>query len=125
MNGRRSFIKGFGLLGAVVGGLATARTANATSMVGGTNIEHNGFSATSDKRLMEDISHLAPPGETTNVITIMGSYGEEVQPMFNEGIGTYQFRPTYVHTNKLDMTVGKDDRLWIKVGDKWKRVAIE
>jgi hypothetical protein len=23
------------------------------------------------------------------------------------------------------MTVGKDNRLWIKVGDEWRRVALE
>lgn len=116
MSDRRKFIKGAGLLGAMLSGFAVAKTANAAV---------SNYNATSDKRLMEDISHLAPPGETTNVITIMGSYSEEVQPIFNESIGTYQFRPTYVQTNKLDMTVGKDDRLWIRVGDKWKRVAIE
>ena len=27
--------------------------------------------------------------------------------------------------NTVAMTVGKDNRLWIKVGDEWKRVAIE
>lgn len=28
-------------------------------------------------------------------------------------------------TNQVTMAVGKDNRLWIKVGEDWKRVAIE
>ena len=28
-------------------------------------------------------------------------------------------------TNQVNMAVGKDNRLWIKVGEDWKRVAIE
>jgi hypothetical protein len=31
----------------------------------------------------------------------------------------------FTHNNKVEMSVGKDDRLWIKVGDEWKRVAVE
>ena len=30
-----------------------------------------------------------------------------------------------VTTNEVSMAVGKDDRLWLKIGDKWKRVALD
>jgi hypothetical protein len=28
-------------------------------------------------------------------------------------------------THRVSMTVGKDNRLWMKIGDEWHRVAIE
>jgi hypothetical protein len=28
-------------------------------------------------------------------------------------------------THRVSMTVGKDNRLWLKIGDEWRRVAIE
>ena len=122
MNGRRGFIKGFGLLGAVVGGLSTARTANAVSMVGGT-VHDNTPSSVAN----EDISHLAPP-EQAPPISITGSYGEPVKPEREYKVGeSVYFLNGYERTvtNQVHMAVGKDDRLWMKIGDQWKRVAIE
>jgi hypothetical protein len=29
------------------------------------------------------------------------------------------------YENKVEMSVGKDNRLWVKVNDEWKRVSIE
>jgi hypothetical protein len=28
-------------------------------------------------------------------------------------------------THEVSMSVGRDNRLWIKVGEKWKRVALD
>jgi hypothetical protein len=28
-------------------------------------------------------------------------------------------------THRVSMTVGKDNRLWMKIGDEWHRVALE
>lgn len=107
MSDRRKFIKGFGLFGAVVAGAATAKVV----------VEEKA-------KPKEDISHLAPEDPTTLVLqgqrkktndqVYHGSRGELFYMMSN---------PEYV--NKVHLSVGKDDRLWIKVGDDWKRVAVE
>ena len=53
----------------------------------------------------EDISHLAPIKDNTSL------------QLFNQEKTGKQ--------NSVLLTVGKDNRLWIKVDDKWERVAIE
>jgi hypothetical protein len=86
--------------------------------------------------IKEDVSHLAPPpGATT--LQINGSYlteeekGLEAMRIGSDGsvgIGTspYIFAPFNPKTtHSVAMTVGKDDRLWMKVGDTWHRVALE
>lgn len=107
MNERRKFIKGFGLFGAVLAGAASAKLV----------IEEK-------KKPIEDISDLAPP-DTAYMLQIKGSYPykkPEPEPMNNGMLFIPSNTPT---THSVSMTVGKDNRLWIKVDDQWKRVSVE
>lgn len=109
MNARRNFLKGVGIASAFVAGVAAYKQVKEIA---------------NDSK---DISHLAPPtGATTLQIT--GSYGQAPKPApVSNGFGTsyYLTGLTSETTNRVTMTVGKDDRLWIKVGDEWRRVALE
>jgi len=114
MKDRRNFLKGAGIISAFVVGAASYKQVKEMA-------ESN-----------QDISHLAPP-EGATTLQITGSYGKPVTPWritppitaTNE-YGMYSFAPMYsTPTNSVTMTVGKDDRLWIKINEEWKRVAIE
>jgi hypothetical protein len=106
MSERRNFLRGFGLLGAVIGGAAAAKVV----------VEHRVV-----EEPKEDISHLAPENPTTLVLqgnpkpaeTLASSNGCVFIPTNRE------------FQNKVHLSVGKDNRLWIKVGDDWKRVSVE
>ena len=108
MNQRRNFIKGAGLIGAFVVGAASYKQVKEMAN------EH------------KDISHLAPPEKATT-IQITGAYGEKPKAP-EPTIGQHMF---YINgwneevTHRVSMTVGKDNRLWMKIGDEWHRVAIE
>lgn len=106
MSERRKFMKGFGLLGAVIAGAATTKVV----------IEHV------EKKEQEDISHLAPNADATLVL-----HGQKVEkePVQFQGTSFYIQPMNHEYKNKVAMAVGKDDRLWIKVGEEWKRVSIE
>ena len=99
MNNRRNFLKGAGILGAIMGGAAVPVIVQ-------------------EKKKTIDMSK-APP-ENAHTIQIMGSYGEEQKNDSSLFIPTN--RPV---TNSVTMTVGKDNHLWIKVDDQWKRVVLE
>jgi hypothetical protein len=109
MKDRRNFLKGAGIISAFVVGAASYKQVQEIA-------EAN-----------RDISHLAPP-EGATTLQITGNYGKPVTPPItatNE-YGMYSFAPMYsTPTNSVTMTVGKDDRLWIKINEEWKRVAIE
>lgn len=69
------------------------------------------------KATPQDTTKLGPPADTTNTIALCGQYST-----IPKGDSMFNTSPT---TNSVSMTVGRDDRLWIKVGDDWKRVSIE
>jgi hypothetical protein len=108
MNDRRNFIRGAGIIGAFAVGVASAKQVREMAN------EH------------KDISHLAPPKEATT-IQFTGAYGEKPKAP-EPTMGQHTF---YVNgwneevTHRVSMTVGKDNRLWMKIGDEWHRVAIE
>ena len=106
MSERRKFMKGFGLLGAVIAGAATTKVV----------IEHT------EKKEQEDISHLAPNADMS--LVLMGQKVEK-EPVQLSGSSFYIQPMNHEYKNKVAMAVGKDDRLWIKVGEEWKRVSIE
>lgn len=106
MTERRKFMKGFGLLGAVIAGAATTKVV----------IEHT------EKKEQEDISHLAPNDDMS--LVLMGQKVEK-EPVQLSGSSFYIQPMNHEYKNKVAMAVGKDDRLWIKVGEEWKRVSIE
>jgi len=104
MEQRRNFLKGAGIIGAFAIGVASYRQVKEMAN------EH------------KDISHLAPP-EGAPTLQINGAYGEKPKPQSN---GNFIFAPMNPETtHKVAMTVGKDNRLWMKIGDEWHRVAIE
>ena len=109
MSERRKFMKGFGLLGAVLAGAATTKVV----------VEH----VEKKEKEKEDISHLAPDEKTTFVL--QGNQVEK-EPVSVAGSSSFYIQPlNHEYKNKVSMAVGKDDRLWIKVGEEWKRVSIE
>jgi hypothetical protein len=109
MSERRKFMKGFGLLGAVLAGAATTKVV----------VEH----VEKKEKEKEDISHLAPDAKTT--LVLQGNQVEK-EPIPVAGSSSFYIQPlNYEYKNKVSMAVGKDDRLWIKVGEEWKRVSIE
>jgi hypothetical protein len=124
---RRKFLRNGGLLGAILGA-----TGGAVAMA-----QQQQPAALPTVVPKEDISHLAPPGGATT-LQIMGSYLTEEEAQAERmrigsngslGIGTsggpYYFSSSARQTHSVSMTVGKDNRLWIKVGDQWQRVALE
>lgn len=110
MSERRSFLKGAGIISAFVVGAASYKQVKEI--------------ANENK----DISHLAPPSGATS-LQINGSYGPppKPEPIQQLGVGSqFTFAPINTKTtHKVAMTVGKDNRLWIQVGDEWRRVALE
>ena len=125
---RRKFLRNGGLLGAILGAtggaVALSQPQEAAAVPLPTVVPTK-----------EDISHLAPPSSATT-LQIMGSYPEEKPQETMRlgsdgslGIGTsggpYYFSSSAKQTHSVSMTVGKDNRLWMKVGDQWHRVALE
>jgi hypothetical protein len=138
VNARRGFLKGFGLFSAAAGGfLATqtsfANTPSPTPIGSSTGNEHI-------VGPVEDIAHLAPLGKTTLQLTADNIPPPPPPPPQPAPVGGYFFdgymitgssypsilSDGYKETdNKVTLSVGKDNRLWIKVGDTWRRVALE
>lgn len=106
---RRSFLKGFGLFGALTAGAALG----ATPVV---------VQVKEEEKPVEDISHLAPESPTT--LILQGGVKKQHQEL-SQGNGFY-IAPTNVeYENRVAMSVGKDNRLWIQVDGKWRRVALD
>jgi len=134
VNARRGFLKGFGLLSAVVAGASAPYLAN----TGASTVVRN----TADPVLSPpvDVSHLAPLGTTTLMLTadnmpppppppvtslngayiVAGGNYNTMSPMLSVGSTS-----PIGNKNNVKMSVGKDDRLWIEVDGKWRRVALE
>jgi hypothetical protein len=70
----------------------------------------------------EDISHLAPESPTT--LVLQGGVKKQNQEL-PQGNG-FIFAPMNVeYENKVAMSVGKDNRLWIQVDGQWRRVSLD
>jgi hypothetical protein len=108
---RRNFFKGFGVLGAVVAG-ATAVKVTVEEV----------------KKPTEDHSHLEPTNNT-NIQFVADNSEKKVKPagITPDGKLFYfaESNPPIEEQNKVTLSVGKDDRLWMKVGEKWHRVSID
>jgi len=115
VNTKRSFLRGAGLFGllAGIGSVAVAESLPAP--------------LPALPEVKEDISHLAPPQNATT-IQFTGAYGKQPEP---QPVSATCGNSFYVNgfnqetTHKVSMAVGLDNRLWIKVGDEWRRVALE
>lgn len=143
VNARRGFLKGFGLGAAVIGGFASTGAANAVSVVGSSVPVDSDQPERVDRDAVEDIGHLAPKENATSLVitgdnrpppppapiavstspyVICGSNGPASGGLF---VGNFIQSCPSEELNKVSMAVGKDNRLWIRVGDSWKRVALE
>lgn len=112
---RRSFFKGAGIISAVVAAGITP------------SIVNNHVNALSNKK--EDISSLSPESGVTQ-LSLHGDNrtAKEKQAAQSKNsdssFAISSFSPS-VTTNQVSLAVGKDDRLWMKVGNQWKRVVVE
>ena len=151
VHARRGFLKGFGLLSAVVAGAATHHLANTGTSVAvrdpvnpviepPVDITHLAPLGKVNLTLSADNSPPPPPPPITNVQYYPGNIGMDFTP---KGSGqTYMFASsgstmtqqvltvgpgTHVQEDKnnVKMSVGKDNRLWIEVDGQWRRVALE
>lgn len=156
VNGRRGFLKGFGLGGVVLSGAAgsylaaTREIPNVASS--GVPIAHSNPNDVPAIPPAPDIAHLAPKeGATSLMITgdnrppppppppapivspfvttagssyVMTGCTSTLYSQSMLSIGSNGKCPDD-QLNRVAMAVGKDDRLWIKVGDSWKRVVLE
>jgi len=115
---RRSFIKGFGLGGVIAGSAAVGFTAaKAVS-----NTVSQPAPAVVYPQL-EDISHLAPR-DTGMDLTLARDNSEPEPPKVTPG--SFSFMPVNTKTtHQVSMSVGKDNRLWLKVDGKWMRVMVQ
>ncbi len=126
VNERRRFVKGIGFFAALLGGGSAAGAAANATIMGASNVPNSNITPVSEP-VVEDISHLAPP-VNASTIQITGAYGEKPKPQSIIG----PFGDSYYingcnqqTTHKATMAVGLDNRLWLKVGEDWKRVALE
>jgi hypothetical protein len=111
---RRKFLGGAGLIGGLVAGIGAAKLT---------------VEVVEKKKQSEDISHLAPSSHTNIMITADNGVKQKVKPagMTPDGKLFYlaQSSPPMDELNKVTLSVGHDDRLWMKIGETWHRVAIE
>ena len=112
VNGRRRFLRGFGLGGVIASGVATGYVAS--------KVINQPLPA-----LKEDISHLAPAGGTSNSLIIMRD-NDPPPPQANP-YNTLTLQPSLMgqDVNKVTLTVGKDNHLWMHTPDGWKRFVVE
>lgn len=111
---RRKFVRGAGLATGVLGGFFAGKEV----------VEriHTKEIIMEVSKPVEDISHLKPP-ESINYLSLQGAYGkDEEKPSDNPFMITNTNTKV---THRVDMTVGLDNRLWIKVNGEWKRVVVE
>jgi hypothetical protein len=105
---RRKFFKGFGLLGAAMAGAATVKIA----------VEQI-------EKPVEEHSHLAPEPNTTLMLTGDNRTPEQKQATMSPPSNGFMFLQQPQVTNQVSLAVGKDNRLWIKVDEQWKRVSVD
>ena len=110
------------MFAALLGGGAAAGAANTYATVGNSSAPDRDIAPVSEP-VVEDISHLAPPGSPPT-LQLTGAYGEKPEPT-NINDNTYFILSNPVVTHSVAMAVGLDNRLWLKVGEEWKRVALE
>jgi hypothetical protein len=102
---RRRFFKGAAIVGAFAAGFMAPKVVVAVR----------------EKTSNEDISHLAPESPTT--LVLQGN-PKPVESPPTQGGGFY-ITPSQEYQNKVAMSVGKDNRLWIQVDGQWRRVALD
>jgi hypothetical protein len=115
---RRKFIRGAGLLSGFLGGIFAGKVV----------VEKIHTKEVIKEVLPEiekvDISHLAPESPTSLVL-----HGNPKPKTYSNqgsnGIGGFLYTNPADYQNRVELSVGKDNSLWIKNGDAWKRVVTE
>jgi hypothetical protein len=133
MNDRRNFLRGAGLLGTLVAGVYTGMTV-------ASNTAPTVVPEVKEAEL--DISHLAPSDTNTNNLMLTANNNPPKPPPTyvtsspyviagstisqpTLSLGNASFMSPSEDVNRVKMTVGKDNRLWLNVDGKWKRVVVE
>jgi hypothetical protein len=134
-NSRRGFLKGFGLLSAVAAGASAPYLANTSASM---DVRHP-----VDPVLSPPVDQaLAPLGLVNLTLTAdntppppppPATYGNGMYLVSNgSGSSSYQTvlslgteSTADTTKNNVKMSVGKDNRLWLEVDGKWRRVALE
>ena len=115
---RRKFIRGAGIVSGLLGGVFAGKVV----------VEKIHTKEIIREVLPEvekvDISHLAPENPTTIVL-----HGNPKPKTYSNqdsnGIGGFMYTNTNDYQNKVELSVGKDNSLWLKVDGDWKRVVTE
>lgn len=107
---RRKLLSGAGLIGGLAAGIGAAKFT---------------VEVVEKKKEVEDISHLAPEPNTTLTLAGDNRNAEQKAAEAPKSYGNFVIHPNPQITNQVSLAVGKDDRLWIKVGESWKRVSID
>jgi len=114
---RRTFLRGFGLLGVAVAGASAAMANNDPIVV------------PVPKPIKTDFAQLAPSDAVSGIISLHSDNRslEEKEAEYNNSQthGMVFVSNDFKGTNEVHMAVGKDDRLWLKIGDEWKRVELD
>ena len=135
LNVRRNFLKGVSLLGVAAGGFLAAQNSFANTPpptpIGSSPVGER------DIGPVEDIAHLAPLGQTTLQLSADNTPPPPPSPAPTGGLSVDGYTvigssyPSilsdgYKKTdNKVTLSVGKDNRLWIQVNGTWRRVALD
>jgi hypothetical protein len=111
---RRTFLRGFGLLGVAVAGASAAMANNDPIIIPAPTPE-------------EPKTDFAQKPEGRGVIHLMADNRtqEEIEAKKKLNHPYMFYGMDIITTHELSMSVGKDNRLWIKVNDEWKRVALD
>jgi hypothetical protein len=110
---RRTFLRGFGLVGVVVAGASSALDNN----------EPVKIPVPAPEIPKINFAHLAPENQVSSLMIVADNRTLEER---NTGYsnGPYSLNSAQV-TNQVSISVGKDNRLWLKIDDEWKRVALD
>lgn len=117
-NGRRNFFKGTGKGAGIAGAFFAGFMAPVViERVKETKIIQQ---VETPKPEPENITHLAPENPTT--LVLQGGVKKQEPPPLGNG---FYITPNVEYTNKVAISVGKDNRLWIQVDGEWRRVALD
>lgn len=113
---RRKFIRGAGLVGGLLGGVLAGREV----------IERIHTKETIVKQILPPVQDVASSKDQPvgNVhLTLQGSSKLDKEPISAEG--TLFINYPKVYDRKVDLAVGVDNRLWMRVDNVWHRVSVD
>jgi len=117
-NSRRGFLKGFGLLSAIAAGGTAHHIANTSTGMAVRDPVDPILSPVVDKALA--------PASSSNLTLTADNRPQEAMRINSDGAwGIGVSAPQPEHQNRVAMSVGKDNRLWLQVDGEWRRVALE